>query len=109
MTNYEKLHYVLVPFKAPRPACPKIPLQQKTHFTEGGCCQDMTPLLMRNFILTRCPMKFPTKPPNLLHDARLHRELVKLGGIWAQYLLLWRLQERRKEESDLRALSFNLL
>jgi hypothetical protein len=54
-------------------------------------------------------MKFPTKPPILLHDARLHRGLVKLGGIWAQYLLLWRLQERMKEESDVRALIFNLL
>ncbi len=87
----------------------QIPLQQETHFDEAGCCQNMTPLLTRNFILTRCLMKFPTKPPILLHDARLHRELVKLGGIWAQYLLLWRLQERMKEESDVRALIFNLL
>jgi hypothetical protein len=87
----------------------QIPLQQETHFDEVGCCQNMTPLLTRNFILTRCLMKFPTKPPILLHDARLHRELVKLGGIWAQYLLLWRLQERMKEESDVRALIFNLL
>jgi hypothetical protein len=68
----------------------QIPLQQETHFDEGGCCQNTTPLLTRNFILTRCLMKFPIKPCNLVHDARLYRGFMKFGDVWAQYLLLWR-------------------
>lgn len=68
----------------------QIPLQQETHFDEGACCQNTTPLLTRNFILTRCLMKFPIEPCNLVHDARAHRGFMKFGDVWAQYWLLRR-------------------